>query len=78
MGSSVSAVFADLCLESFEQKVIATSSYKPRIWKRVVDDTFTILECRNVDSFLEHLNNQQPSIPLQRGHRERLETRLPF
>ena len=33
-----------------------------RIWKRYVDDTFTILDCRNVDSFLQHLNNQQPSI----------------
>ena len=36
--------------------------YKPRIWKRCVDDTFTILDRGNVDSFLEHLNNQEPSI----------------
>ena len=41
---------------------IATSSYEPRIWKRYVDDTFTILYRENVDDFLLHLNNHQPSI----------------
>ncbi|XP_068735165.1 uncharacterized protein [Montipora capricornis] len=38
------------------------SSCEPRIWKRYVDDTFTKLDRGNVDSFLQHLNNQQPSI----------------
>ena len=36
--------------------------WEPRIWKRYVDDTFTILDRGNVDSLLQHLNNQQPSI----------------
>ena len=36
--------------------------WESRIWKRYVDDTFTILDRGNVDSFLQHLNNQQPSI----------------
>ncbi|KAL9985461.1 hypothetical protein ACROYT_G007872 [Oculina patagonica] len=54
--------FANLYMESFEEQAIASSSYKPKIWKRYVDDTFTILDRKNVDSFLQHLNNQQPSI----------------
>ena len=62
MGSPVSAVFANLYMESFEEQAITTSSYEPRIWKRYVDDTFTILDRENVDDFLQHLNNQQPSI----------------
>ena len=49
-------------MESFEEQAITTSSYEPRIWKRHVDDTFTILDRENVDDFLQHLNNQQPSI----------------
>ena len=49
-------------MESFEEQAITTSSYEPRIWKRYVDDTFTILDRENVDDFLQHLNNQQPSI----------------
>jgi len=55
-GSPVSAVIANLYLESVEKQAIATSSCQPRILKRYGDDTFT------VDSFLQHLNNQQPSI----------------
>ena len=62
MGNPVSAVIANLYMESFEQQAITASAYKPRIWKRNVDDTFTILDRGNVDSFLQHLNNQQPSI----------------
>ncbi|XP_068690277.1 uncharacterized protein [Montipora foliosa] len=62
MGSPVSAVIANLYMESSEQQATSTSAYKPRIWKRYVDDTFTILDRGNVDSFLQHLNNQQPSI----------------
>ncbi|KAL9970709.1 hypothetical protein ACROYT_G023121 [Oculina patagonica] len=62
MGSPVSAVFANLYMESFEEQAITSSSYKPKIWKRYVDDNFTILDRGSVDSFLQHLNNQQPSI----------------
>ncbi|XP_078375738.1 uncharacterized protein LOC144659173 [Oculina patagonica] len=62
MGSPVSYVIANLYMESFEEQAITSSSYKPKIWKRYVDDTFTILDRENVDSFLQHLNIQQPSI----------------
>ena len=62
MGSPVSAVIANLYMESFEEQAITTSSYKPTIWKRYVGDTFTILDRGSVDDFLQHLNNQQPSI----------------
>ena len=46
-------------MESFEEEAITTSSYKPRIWKCYVDDTFTILDCENVDDFLQQ-HNQHP------------------
>ena len=62
MGSSVSTVTANLYMESFEEQPITTSSYETRIWKRYVDDTFTILDRGKVDDLLQHLNNQQPSI----------------
>ena len=45
-----------------EQQAITTSAYKPRTWIRYVNNTFTILDHANVDSFLQHLENQQPSI----------------
>ena len=55
-------LIANFYMESFEEQATTTSSYEPRIWKRHVDDTFTILDRENVDDFLQHLNNQQPSI----------------
>ena len=61
MGSPVSAVIANLYMEEFEERAIAaiaTATYKRKIWKRYVDDTFTVL----VDGFLQHLNSQQPTI----------------
>ena len=77
MGSPVSTVIANLYTESFEEQAITTSSYEPRIWKRYVDDTFTILDRENVDDFLQHLNNQQPSIRFTM-ETERQQTRLPI
>ena len=51
MGSLVSAVIANLHMESFEEQAIATSPYKPRVWKRYVDDTLTILDHKSVNTF---------------------------
>ena len=49
-------------MESPEEQAIASSPYKPRIWKRYVDDTFTVLDRGSLDSLFQHLNNQEPSI----------------
>ena len=62
IGSRVSAVIANLYMESFEEQAIASSIYKPKVWKRYVDDTFAVLDSESVDSFLQHLNDQHPSI----------------
>ena len=62
MGSPVSAVIANLYMEAFEEQAIESAPYKPKIWKRYVDDTFAILDRGNVDSFLHHLSSQQPTI----------------
>jgi len=62
MGSPVFAVIANLYMEAFEEQAIESAPYKPKIWKRYVDDGFTILDRGNVGSFLHHLNSQQPTI----------------
>ena len=62
MGSPVSTVIVNLYMEGFEERAIATATYKPKIWKRYVDDTFTVLGKDYVDGFLQHLNSQQPTI----------------
>jgi len=49
-------------MQVFEKQAMETVPYKPKIWKRYVDDTFTIHDRSNVDNFLHHLNSQQPTI----------------
>ena len=41
---------------------IATATYNRKIWRRYVDDTFTILDKDYVDGFLQYLNSQQPTV----------------
>jgi len=62
MGSPVSTAITNLYMEEFEERAIATVTYKPKTWRQYVDDTFTILDKDHVDSFLQHLNSQQPII----------------
>jgi len=71
MRSLVSAVIANLYTEAFEEQAIESAPYKPKIWKRYIDDTFTILDRGNVDSFLHHVNSQETHHPLYHGNHER-------
>ncbi|XP_072046303.1 uncharacterized protein [Amphiura filiformis] len=63
MGSPVSPIVVNLCMESFEQQ--ALKSYpgtKPRVWLRFVDDTFVILNRSELDGFFEHINSVDDNI----------------
>ena len=62
MDSPVSDVIANLYMEDFEEQALTSATCMPKIWKRYVDDTFTILSRDKVDFFLQHLNSQQPTI----------------
>lgn len=63
MESPLSAVVANLYMESFEEQVVTSSPLKPtcRIWKHYIDDTYLVAH-DSVESFLQHLNHKQPSI----------------
>ena len=62
MGSPISPLVANLFMEEIEVQAISTSTTPPTLWKRCVDDTFTIIKKNNRDSFLQHLSSIHPKI----------------
>ena len=62
MGSPISPLVANIYMEEFEKQAISTSTTPPILWKRYVDDTFTIIKKNSKDSFLGHLNSINPKI----------------
>ena len=57
MGSPLCPIVANLYMESFEVEALRSAPHPPYLWKRFVDDTFTILQSSQKDGFLEHLNS---------------------
>ncbi len=59
MGSPVSPVVANLCMEVIEITAIQTTPTKPKTWKRFVDDSFSIIKKTAISTFHNTLNNIQ-------------------
>ena len=57
MGSPISPVVANLYMEDFEKKAINSSPHPPCLWRRFVDDTFTIIKSAHKRSFQDHINS---------------------
>ena len=57
MGSPINPIVANLYMESFELETIRSAPHPPYLWKRFVDDTFTIIESPHKNEFLEHINS---------------------
>lgn len=77
MGSPVSSVVANLFMESLESRAISTAKrFAPRLWRRYVDDVFSIVLSRNIEVLLAHVNSmdEQIEFTLEREH----ERSLPF
>ena len=53
----MSPLVANLYMESFEVEAIRSAPYPPYLWKRLVDDTFTIIGSSQKNEFLEHINS---------------------
>jgi hypothetical protein len=68
MGSPVSPIIANLFMENFENKAIASFDTPPRYWGRYVDDTMVIIDKLKVDSFTDHLNSIHESIKFTVEH----------
>ncbi|XP_068701292.1 uncharacterized protein [Montipora foliosa] len=76
MGSPVSPVVANLCMEEIEKTAINTTTVSPKFWKRYVDDSFCIIKSDAVASFHDSLNSIDQHISFTIEHESN--GQLPF
>ena len=62
MGSHLSPIVANLFIQDLETKALATAPSTPKIWKRFVYDTFTIIQKAEKEAFLDHINSIDANI----------------
>ena len=62
MGSPVSPVVANICMEVIENTAFEMTPTKSKTWKRFVDDSFSIIKKTAINSFLNLLNDIDPNI----------------
>ena len=74
MGSPVSPVVANICMEKIKEMATKTTTVRPKTWKRFVDDSFSIIKKNAVETFHNTLNSLDPSIQftLEREHNGKL------
>ena len=62
MGSPLSPIIANICMEEFETRALSTSPNPPTLWKRFVDDTFVVIQTAHKEEFFHHINAIEESI----------------
>ena len=77
MRSPLSPIVANLYMESFEVEAIRSAPHPPYVWKRFVDDTFTIIESSTKNDFLEHINSIESHIQFT-AEDQRSDGAMPF
>ena len=64
-------------MESFEVEAIKSALHPTFLWKRFVDDTFTIIESSQKNEFLEHINSIEKQIQFT-AEDQRSDRAMPF
>ena len=77
MGSPVSPVLANLYMEYFEEMALGSTSLKPSIWLRYVNNSFVLWPHQeDVQILLDHVNSIRPSIQFTMEKEQ--DNKLPF
>ena len=57
MGDPASSTTAEIYMQTHERTVISTALHPLKVWERFVDDVYSILKCRHLENFFQHINN---------------------
>ena len=60
--SPVSPIVANIFMEAFEARALATAVHPPKLWRRYVDDTCVIQDQSHKEEFLKHINSVDNAI----------------
>ena len=76
MGSPISVVLAELTMQHIEESIMSSTTRKPKLQKRYLDDYIAIIPKDEVDSFHLFLNQINPYIEFT--YEMENENKLPF
>ena len=64
MGTKTAVSFPNIFMAKIETAVIDQHSTRPLLWKRYIDDVFSLWDTNReeINNFIEHANNYQPTI----------------
>ena len=64
MGTKIAVAFANIFMSAIETEIINKSPHKPLVWKRFIDDIFSLwnVDKEEIYSFIELANNHHPTI----------------
>jgi len=64
MGNKMAFAFANIFMANIETQILSNSVAKPTVWKRYIDDIFSLWDVSNpdVDKFIEQANSHHSTI----------------
>ena len=64
MGTKMAVAFANLFMAEIETKLLNESRIKPKVWKRYIDDVFSLWDAtrQDIDLFTDQVNTIHPTI----------------
>ena len=62
IGGPPSSTTAEIYMQAYECTAITTALYPPKVWKRFVDEIYSILKHTHLENFSHHINNLHQNI----------------
>ena len=57
MGGPASSTTTEIYMQAYEHTAITTALHPPKVWKRFVDDGYSILKRSHLENVFHHINN---------------------
>ena len=67
MGTKMAVAFANIFMGKVETELLSRSTFKPLVWKRYIDDIFSLcclwdISREKLKQFIEQANNHHPTV----------------